>query len=166
MPIDRLKLGVTLAAAAAATLLGIGAAIPQASGPFTAAQSDAVQQFLDALFRILNAIQTSEESQVLRGIQVTVQICVVRKKSDAAPGVFGFFANIDPADTKLSVGGPYQRGCNFQESRLAGAVSSKEGEELTAWHTQRDTSQCREMPECLANVFRFECGCIRHVLAS
>jgi len=41
MPIDRLKLGVTLAAAAAATLLGIGAAIPQASGPFTAAQSDA-----------------------------------------------------------------------------------------------------------------------------
>jgi alcohol dehydrogenase (cytochrome c) len=41
MAIDSLKLGVALAAAGAATLLGLGNATPQASGPFTAAQADA-----------------------------------------------------------------------------------------------------------------------------
>jgi hypothetical protein len=38
---DRLKLGLTLAAAAGATLLGLNSAIPQVSGPFTAAQANA-----------------------------------------------------------------------------------------------------------------------------
>ncbi|HKB95821.1 MAG TPA: PQQ-binding-like beta-propeller repeat protein, partial [Rhizomicrobium sp.] len=41
MPIDGLKLGAGLAAAATVTMLGLTSAAPQASGPFTAAQAGA-----------------------------------------------------------------------------------------------------------------------------
>ena len=41
MPIDGLKLGAALAAAATVTMLGLTSAAPQAGGPFTAAQAGA-----------------------------------------------------------------------------------------------------------------------------
>jgi len=47
------------------------------------------------------------------------------KKTDPAPRLFGFFANIDAFDSKSSVRRLYERGGNLEESRLPAPIRPK-----------------------------------------
>ena len=59
--------------------------------------------------RILQTVKPREETQVFDGVQVAIEICVVRKKADVPPRLFGLFTDIDALDPQLAVSMSHQR---------------------------------------------------------
>src|SRR5215475_13808905 len=102
---------------------------------------------MNPAFKIRNAVQAAEEAQIFDGIEVSIQISVVREKSDMPAGFFRFFVDVDTFNRQFSMGGPHKRRGDFQKCRFTCAVPAEQRNELTALHRERHTAECCEMAE-------------------
>jgi hypothetical protein len=114
---------------------------------FATLQADALKELLNPAFKVRKAVQASEEAQIFDGIEVPVQISVVREKSDMPAGLFRFFVDVDTFNRKFSVRGPHKRSSDFQKGRFTCAVPAEQRNELAALHRERHATECCEMAE-------------------